>query len=158
MSEVEVTDDDEIEDPVLDKLIELESNDKLDPETVVAEAADPSSPLRGSFEWDDSAAAHQHRLQQARHLIARYRVVKLETKPGGEVVSYRRFTHVESQGRYYSTERALVDWRDEILNRARRDLQAWQLRYDRLGKAALLVIAEETLAEPGEGEKRKRSA
>lgn len=36
----------------------------------VVEAARPAShPLHGRFEWDDTKAAHQHRLWQARHLI-----------------------------------------------------------------------------------------
>ena len=36
---------------------------------VVEAARDPESPLHGEFEWDDSKAAAQHRLNQARTLI-----------------------------------------------------------------------------------------
>lgn len=41
---------------------------------VVAEAADHTSPLHAYFEWNDEAAAVQHRLEQARQLIKSYRV------------------------------------------------------------------------------------
>lgn len=134
---------DPIDDPVLGKLVEMEDADKLEPELIVAEATDPSSPLHGQFEWDDSVAAHQHRLAQARQLVARYKVVKVE--PSGDEVRYRRFTHVPSAGRYESTERALVNHRDEIMARARRDLRTWELKYQRLGRASLMLLATEAL-------------
>ena len=47
---------------------------KLDPETVVDVARDPDHPLHSHFEWDDSKAAHQYRLGQARALIAGQRM------------------------------------------------------------------------------------
>lgn len=37
---------------------------------VVMAARDPKSPLHSRFTWDDSEAAHQWRLQQARQLIS----------------------------------------------------------------------------------------
>lgn len=39
------------------------------PDGILAAAVDEASPLHAEFEWDDSAAAHQHRLAQARSLI-----------------------------------------------------------------------------------------
>lgn len=42
----------------------------LRPVDVVDTARDPKHVLHGIFEWDDSKAAHQHRLYQARDLIA----------------------------------------------------------------------------------------
>ena len=41
----------------------------LRPVDVVREASRPDSPLHNHFTWDDSEAAHQWRLQQARQLI-----------------------------------------------------------------------------------------
>ena len=48
---------------------------RITPDAVVEDARDPRSPLHSHFEWDDSAAARQYRLDQARALI---RTVKLE--------------------------------------------------------------------------------
>lgn len=42
---------------------------------VVEAARDPSSPLHGEFEWDDSEAAVRYRLYQARTLIRRVRLL-----------------------------------------------------------------------------------
>ena len=47
---------------------------KLTDEQIVTEAADSTSDLHPYFEWDDTTAAHSHRLNQARSLIRRYKV------------------------------------------------------------------------------------
>lgn len=46
----------------------------ITPEHVVEEASDERSPLHDLFEWDDAAAAHQHRLDLAREVIRSVRV------------------------------------------------------------------------------------
>ncbi len=49
--------------------IASENGGILMPAAVVDAARPASSPLHSKFEWDDSAAAEQYRLQQARQLI-----------------------------------------------------------------------------------------
>lgn len=46
-----------------------ERDGALHPEKVVEAARDRKSPLHSHFDWNDKAAAHQHRLNQARDLI-----------------------------------------------------------------------------------------
>lgn len=46
----------------------------LTPELVVEEARPEGSPLHDQFTWDDAAAAHEHRLYEARALIRSIRV------------------------------------------------------------------------------------
>lgn len=41
----------------------------LKPQDVVDAARDPASPMHGEFTWDDTKAAHAHRLEEARALI-----------------------------------------------------------------------------------------
>jgi hypothetical protein len=53
----------------------LDVHGVLHPEAVVQAAREPGSPLHKHFTWDDAAAAHAHRLDQARTLI---RTVKIE--------------------------------------------------------------------------------
>ena len=53
----------------------------LTPEMVVADAANPESPLHAVIEQDDAKAAHQHRLDRARELIRGVKVlITNETK------------------------------------------------------------------------------
>lgn len=44
-------------------------NGRLTAESVLEAARSPKHPLHGHFEWDDSAAAHHWRIEQARRLI-----------------------------------------------------------------------------------------
>jgi len=53
----------------------------LTPEAVLEAAKNPESILHDSFTWDDTEAAHQHRLYQARKLISSVKVqIKTETR------------------------------------------------------------------------------
>lgn len=145
-----MADDDDLEpaedlsDPALAALVEMEEADKLTPEAVVQAATDPDHPLHERvFDCDDDEAAHRWRLHRARQMIRSYTVIRLAE--GGDQVRYRKFTHVRSEGRYVDTDRALRDWRDEVLERARRDMRTFSLKYKALGKAALLDLAAEVL-------------
>jgi hypothetical protein len=51
----------------------------LTPDDVVAEAKNPKHVLHPVFEWDDQIAAHERRLDVARHLIASVEVI-IETE------------------------------------------------------------------------------
>lgn len=60
---------------VADRLEQLEQeNGDIKPADVVNDARDPTSPLHDFFEWDDTAAADQYRLSQARLLIRRVKI------------------------------------------------------------------------------------
>ena len=68
-----------------DKIKELHRLEKkngghLLPEKVIEAARAENSPLHDEFEWDDSIAAHKHRIEQAEHLIRRYRITYKDTK------------------------------------------------------------------------------
>lgn len=96
---------------VLDALRRIGKDDEhglIQPETVVANARDPASPLHTYFEWDDSAAAHQHRLAQARRLIRQFRIIPaVETAPA--YVNVRITTGDVTRRGYVSVERAVAD-------------------------------------------------
>lgn len=73
----------------------------LRPTVIVRQAADPESPLHSCFEWDESRAAHEYRLHQARKMLAKFKIV---TENGEE-----RLVHVprirldgepEGEGKY----------------------------------------------------------
>src|SRR5690242_16043731 len=57
------------------ELAELEKNGVILPVDVVDYAKQPHTALHGCFTWDDSEAAHQWRLEQARALIRCYVIV-----------------------------------------------------------------------------------
>jgi len=56
-------------DIVLETLQGLVKDGQIKPEDVISEAQAEDSPIHNSFEWDDTKAAQEHRLWQARQLI-----------------------------------------------------------------------------------------
>ena len=64
-------------------LASLEAEGRLTAGNVVEKARDEASPLHSHFEWDDSAAAEEHRKEQARRLI---RSVKIRVQTNEEVL------------------------------------------------------------------------
>lgn len=69
-----------------------ERDGALDPATLLVEASSADSPLHRCFIWDDSAAAKQYRLHQARQLI-RVAVTLIPTINNGPV---RQFISVST--------------------------------------------------------------
>lgn len=61
---------------VHDELERIRRARGLTPLAVVDEAARPDNPLHTAFEWDDTRAAHEHRLATARTLIRCVEVVR----------------------------------------------------------------------------------
>jgi hypothetical protein len=81
---------------------------KLTAESVLDAAVDPASPLHDRFEWDDGAAAHGYRLDQARRLIRA--VVTVVEAPKSEPVTARAFVVAErGSGEYVRIGEARSD-------------------------------------------------
>lgn len=105
---------------------------------VVRRARQKSSPLHEYFEWDDSVAAHQHRLWQARQLIKRITIVREEGAPAEPMYVHIR-QQDQDQGRegYYAPIADLQ--RDEwaiAMEDARRRLDAARYAVDVLERYA----------------------
>lgn len=104
---------------------------ELTPEDIVADAGNNNSPLHSFFEWKDSAAAHQHRLHQARGLIRS--VVAIYVREDKPAVRAKAFVHIAEPGtpHYRGAAQALSQksTRDAVLRRALQELIGWQRRY-----------------------------
>jgi hypothetical protein len=112
-------------------LLRQQSQGELTPEDVLKDARNANSPLHSYFEWDDGAAAEQHRLQQARGLIrAVVAVYVSEDKPA---VRTKAFVHINDPGaqHYRSADHAMSQkrTRDLVLKRAWNELLMWRQRY-----------------------------
>lgn len=105
---------------------------------VVEKATDEESALHAQFEWDDTDAAHQFRLDQARRLIRAIEIVPVES-PQTPVSAYSIVCRKSEEGEtsrkvYTSTTEAMADpvMRDEVLSNAIRDALAFRKRYHAL--------------------------
>jgi len=136
-----------VDEASLDALVELYERDGvLEPAAVVAEAASPTSPLHSHFVWDNSVAADRYRRIQAGRLISSPQLrIRIEPE---RTISVPRFTRVAESGGYVSTDEAITQHREEVLQRLLRDLSALRRRYQHLldFDAALRQAAEESAA------------
>lgn len=106
-----------------------EAHGSLTADIVLEAATDPESPLHNAFEWDDSAAAKQHRLNQARRLIVSLRVLNSPTaKPTVAFVSVR----TPDKGRTYMPTIEVMgdeELRYRVLSEIRQFIEGIEKRY-----------------------------
>lgn len=116
---------------------------------VVEAAKKRTSPLHSFFEWSDTEAAKQYRLEQARHLI-RCVVVKYDAPenavPVRAYITFDASPEEEDLGRdvrYLSTHEVLTDkeLRDRLVRQAWREFQLWRNRYEHLNELAHVFAA-----------------
>lgn len=109
----------------------------ITPEVVVEAARRSTSPLHRVFEWDDSVAAHEYRLAQARNLIAAV-YVRDEGPEGPREVRAYAVVSMGGARRYEDMETVLSsdELRLQVLARAFRELEQWERRYRDLTELA----------------------
>lgn len=114
--------------------------------TLLEESKRPNAPLHHHFEWDDSVAANEHRLWQARQLIARARIIVLDQKE--EFVNVPRVAN-EGEGKegYYKPISVVVKDVDEFT-------LAWDAAQKRLEAARKELHELERVAGKTSGKKK----
>jgi hypothetical protein len=139
---------------ILDQLAE---SGPITASRIVEEAEDPEHPLHSRFEWDDTEAARQYRLIQARNLI-----VSIRYKPDGASHSIQALIHVPSptggEGEYVLA--SIIARQPERWERARaevlRYLDAAQEGLDDLDE--ILRVFGPPRPQPGRASKAVRQA
>lgn len=113
----------------LEKL-RVKHNGHLTPPTVLNDAKSKASPLHGAFQWDNTKAAGEFRLWQARHLINSIVVEIKDAKPGSNVRAFVNI-RVEKKQSYTSRAHAMseADMRKQMLSTAWHELLSWKMRY-----------------------------
>lgn len=128
---------------------------ELTPEDILEDAKHDNSPLHSFFEWDDTEAARQHRLKQARGLIRA--VVAVYVSPDKPAQRMRAYVHVAEAAtpHYRETTHALSqkNTRDLVLRRAMRELNDWKRRYADLKEFAKVVEVIEQMQIEGQSDK-----
>lgn len=136
-------------------------NGSLPPEAVVEFARNKNTALHAEFEWDDTEAAHQFRLVQARNII-RLNIDIVET-PNGNVrvpvyvslvsdrrsgLGYRALTDVMSD----------ADMRAQLLQQAIDELQRVRRKYESLRELAPVFSALDRVARNASRRPTRRAA
>lgn len=114
----------------------------LIPQDIVEAARPKASPIHRAFEWNDSEAAEQYRLEQARYLIQAI-VVKIvgyeDKKPVRAFVSLIQ----NDERSYTSTVHAMsdADLRKQVLDTALAEIESWRDRYRAYREFAIIFTA-----------------
>lgn len=119
------------------------NNDILRAADVVTFARNPDTALHGRFEWDDTKAAVQHRLWQARELI---RVV-VQSHPANSTptriyVSLVNDRHSDGGG-YRTLDDVMrsKEMREALLKQAHADMVRFETKYQLLSELAAVIDA-----------------
>jgi hypothetical protein len=123
-----------------------QNGQRVDAAMVLESASDPTSPLHDEFTWDDTEAARQFRLEQARELVRSIRVT-FET-PERKEVTINVMTTVASldhaqRSDYVPLAFAMsrTDLRQEVLARAIKELESFKQKYEHLSELAEVIDA-----------------
>lgn len=111
--------------------ISKENKGGVTAEILLKKSRNKTAPLHNCFEWDDSIAAEKYRLQEAQQIIVQLVVVEDVNKK--EPIKVRAFPSVEeNDSTHYTTiSRAMSSpmLRQQIIEKAWLELQAWQNKY-----------------------------
>ena len=110
-------------------------------DAVLREGRKKRSPLHSWFEWDETEAAHQYRLIQARSLVRSITVNILGADD--EEITVRAFVHIEDDHGYEDVHTVLstVDRRALLLVRVLGELQQVRRKYADIEELAAVFAA-----------------
>lgn len=119
--------------------------DSFSPADIVEAARDESSELHKCFEWRDEVAAEKYREHQARMIITQL-VVRTETSDNTPV-SVRVISSANEINTYVPTKMLIKSESDyaDLLERAKRELQAFQQKYSTLSELQEIFTAIDAL-------------
>lgn len=128
-----------------------DSEGTVEPEVLVADGEDPSSPLHDAFEWDDPKAAHKYRITQARKVLRSIEVEIVE-EPEQEPQRVRAFYNVDTDKDTQAyvdidTVRSNKTYREQIIEKALGELQGWRRRYEQYKEFSPVVEAVDAVTE-----------
>ena len=126
---------------VLQELKKIENSYGLvTPKAIVEEAESELSPLHDYFQWDDTKAANEFRLWQAREMIAKVRIT-FQDRELDAYYNVRIMVEGEMQQGYASLTRVISEksLRVQVINQALRELEYWQIKYSEYKELENLV-------------------
>lgn len=119
---------------VIQEILKIKEEKGLTAENVVDKAKDKSNILHDFFVWNDSEAGRLYRKQQARALINEIKII-VEDKELYAFESVNISLNESMSKKEYKTLVEVLDndgYKEQIINRAIRELKYWKNKYDKL--------------------------
>lgn len=126
---------------------------EVSPDDIVAAAKSKQHKLHSVFEWDDTAAAKEHRLNQSRTLLRSIEVVYAEMpdRPmrSYEIIAKKKRGDEQSKTIYRTSDEAMSDpeTRDALIADAIRQAMAFRRRFQGLRELQLIFEAIDQVSE-----------
>ena len=137
------------------ELMQINKKQELTAEDVVNDAKEKNVVYHEFFEWDDSIAAHQHRLEQARLLMRS--IIKIKIISGKEEPIETRAFHCISIGDNGTSHNAYVpeeivfnkkEYSEQVIENALDEAESWNNRYKQYKQLRRISNAiEKTISE-----------
>lgn len=118
---------------------QLESEGRLNAQTLVDVNRPEDAPLHNSFEWNDSIAGEEWRKYQARNIIH-----SLVVMPENKSVETRAFFKLSSVQNNYDSVHTIIQNEDknaQLLRDAEKELRSFQVKYRGIKKLESVVEA-----------------
>lgn len=114
----------------------MEIGEEFTPEEIVEAAEDETKELHKCFEWDDTKAANNYRLYQARVLTSQIVFKREVVEDAPSPVPVRVFNKTDRSGGYKIPERTfkVQSEYESLLQRAYAELRAFKLKYQALSE------------------------
>ena len=110
----------------------IDQHGGVTPEILLQEATKKRSVLHSCFEWDDTVAAQNYRLDQARYILRQIEVViEREDKEPLRIRAFHCVEDEEQCRRYITITQARSEsemW-DQVVSRAMKEIKQWQDTY-----------------------------
>jgi len=123
-----------------------QKNGRLDAADVVDESRPITAPLHDCFEWNDAIAAEEYRKSQASHIIRSITVVPETVNGKQDARITRAFVNVQQTFRPIDVVMNDENMRRELMEKALRDLDAFQKKYASLEALQPVFDATRTVA------------
>jgi hypothetical protein len=131
--------------------IRIQNGGLLDPVKVVAYARNSETALHHKFEWDDSVAAEQYRIWQARKIISLELTIVQGIK--SESVSIRTYSSLSDdrrgeEARGYRLSMDILsdeDLTQRLLEEARQEMRLFRRKYEKLKELSKVFEAMDSL-------------
>ena len=123
---------------------------ELTPELVVKKATPKNALLHPCFEWDNTVAAEQYRISQARYMLRSIEVVVEKSDDSDETLEIRAFHNVnndEDESVYVTLQQARdnpIYW-EQIKDKALAEINLWKQKYKDIKEFEVIFSAIESV-------------
>ncbi len=110
------------------------SGGEISPAVVVEDAQDPQSPLHDEFEWNDTLAAQEYRLEQARYVL---RAIETEWTYEEVDIKTRSYASIDADDTPYRETRKVLtnkELRQQWKAQALLELKRWRAKYAQISE------------------------